>query len=402
MIVCSKTTTQILAWMVLFAVMFEAVPYNLSYIFSGNYWIVVAGDIIAPAALFLLPLGGILGDVYWGRYKTVVCGMALIALSMFITSVGSMLAISKEGNSFYGLVLTLMIVAFLLSIFGFSFFGSNIPQFALDQLMDKPSESLGMFAHWMAWAFSTGQVIVDVFSGSANCMNAKIARWFVHAKLILYSFLSVVFLLVAYCTRHHFNRDRVKYNPYKMIFKVLNFARKNKYPVGPVSAFTHCYDFRPSRLDYAKERYGGPFTTSDVEDVKTFKNVFFLLISFGLFFVLEVPTSSFLSNTLSAHAGDGIFVGKSQICEEKLNTGNLSKLSTVIVFPIYIWFIYCVLQSRPPKILHRLIIAVSLFILSVVSMLVIDLAGHVALYTQTRIKHNQCACLLEMKIPNKI
>ena len=102
----------------------------------------------------------------------------------------------------------------------------------------------------------------------------------------------MVLLLIAYYTRHHFNRDRVKYNPYKMIFKVLNFARKNKYPVGPVSAFTHCYDFRPSRLDYAKERYGGPFTTSDVEDVKTFKNVFILLISSGPFFVLEVPTSN--------------------------------------------------------------------------------------------------------------
>ena len=247
MIVCSKTTTQILAWMVLFAVIFEASPYTLSVVLSGNYWIVVAGDVIAPVALFLLPLGGILGDVYWGRYKTVVCGMALIALSMFITSVGSMLAISKEVNSFHSLVLALTIVAFLLSIFGFSFFGSNILQFALDQLMDEPSESLGVFAHWLAWAFSTGQVIVDVFGASVHCMN--IARWFVHATPILYSFLYVVFLLVAYCTRRHFNRDKVKYNPYKMIFKVLNFARKNKYPVGPVSAFAHCYDFRPSRLD---------------------------------------------------------------------------------------------------------------------------------------------------------
>ena len=274
MIVCSKTTTQILAWMVLFAVMFEAVPNNLSNTFSGNYWVVHAVGLIAFVALFLLPLGGILGDVYWGRYKTVVCGMALLALSMFFSSFGSVLAIGKEGNSFYGLILTLTIIAFLLGILGFSFFSSNILQFALDQLMDEPSESLGVFAHWMAWAFSTGQVIVYVFDASAHCMNEEIAQWFLHATPILYSFLYAVFLFIAYYTRHHFNRDRVKYNPYKMIFKVLNFARKNKYPVGPVSAFTHCYDFRPSRLDYAKERYGGPFTTSDVEDVKAFKNVY--------------------------------------------------------------------------------------------------------------------------------
>ena len=42
-------------------------------------------------------------------------------------------------------------------------------------------------------------------------------------------------------------------------------------------------------MDYAKERYGGPFTTSDVEDVKTFIRVFLMLPALGLIFVLIVP-----------------------------------------------------------------------------------------------------------------
>ena len=307
MIVCSKTTTQILAWMVLFAVIFEASPYTLSVVLSGNYWIVFAGDVIAPAALFLLPLGGILGDVYWGRYKTVVCGMALIALSMFITSVGSMLAISKEVNSFHSLVLALTIVAFLFSIFGFSFFGSNILQFALDQLMDEPSESLGV------------QSIQDDLQSPQLCKEEQVCTlvgmgffyWASDSRRFwcissLYEYCSVVrscytnFLFVSFRTcgfpprsllhKTPFQQGQSEVQPVQDDLQGPQLCKEEQVPCWPCLSvhFAHCYDFRPSRLDYAKERYGGPFTTSDVEDVKAFKNVFVLLISFGLFFVLEV------------------------------------------------------------------------------------------------------------------
>ena len=73
-----------------------------------------------------------------------------------------------------------------------------------------------------------------------------------------------------------FNKEKVKYNPYKII---LNFACKHKGPVGHPSAFAYCNEFKPSRLVYAKQRYGGPFTTSDVEDVKTLTRVFLMILS---------------------------------------------------------------------------------------------------------------------------
>ena len=42
------------------------------------------------------------------------------------------------------------------------------------------------------------------------------------------------------------------------------------------SAFTYCEDDPPSRIDFGKSKYEGPFTTEQVEDVKTF----FRLLSF--------------------------------------------------------------------------------------------------------------------------
>ena len=57
-------------------------------------------------------------------------------------------------------------------------------------------------------------------------------------------------------------------NPINLIFGVLNYARKNKYP-RLRSAFTYIDEEQPSRLDFGKHKFGGPFTEEEVEDVKT-------------------------------------------------------------------------------------------------------------------------------------
>ena len=55
----------------------------------------------------------------------------------------------------------------------------------------------------------------------------------------------------------------------KTIYRVLKFVSKNKTPLNR-SALTYWEEDIPSRLDLGKSRYGGPFTTEQVEDVKTF------------------------------------------------------------------------------------------------------------------------------------
>ena len=81
------------------------------------------------------------------------------------------------------------------------------------------------------------------------------------------------------------------HNPYKGVYNVLNFARKHKYPIRR-SAFTYCDDELPSRIDFAMERFGGPFTTEQVEDVKTFLRMLLVFVVLGPVFVLDVPIIS--------------------------------------------------------------------------------------------------------------
>ena len=48
----------------------------------------------------------------------------------------------------------------------------------------------------------------------------------------------------------------------------------------------------PQDLTFAKERFGGPFTTEQVEDVKTFVRIIGVLLVVGTAYVIDVPTST--------------------------------------------------------------------------------------------------------------
>ena len=88
------------------------------------------------------------------------------------------------------------------------------------------------------------------------------------APLMLCVALSVVASSLFLCNKVLI-KEPVTQNPFKLIYRVLKYALKHKY-ARQRSAFTYCEDELPSRLDFGKSKYGGPFTTEQVEDVKTF------------------------------------------------------------------------------------------------------------------------------------
>ena len=94
-----------------------------------------------------------------------------------------------------------------------------------------------------------------------------------------FSFLSLSVVLITDCLCHKWlDVHYKKSNPFKTILKVLNYARKTKYPERR-SAFTYIDEEEPSRLDYGKHKFGGPFTEEKVEDVKTIFRLLPLFLS---------------------------------------------------------------------------------------------------------------------------
>ena len=93
--------------------------------------------------------------------------------------------------------------------------------------------------------------------------------------------------------QHWFLIEPGSRNPYKLVYKVIKFASNHKKPVHR-SAFTYCEDELPSRLDLGKEKYGGPFTTEEVENVKAFWGILRVLLTIGPVFVVDIAVNGIL------------------------------------------------------------------------------------------------------------
>ena len=193
----------------------------------------------------------------------------------------------------------------------------------------------------------------------------------------LYSLLPVVVLQTAalsaawfslYKYKRHLTIEPAGNNPYIMVYKVLKYTWKHKCPERR-SAFTYWEEDIPPRIDLGKSKYGGPFTTEEVEDVKTFLLLLLVLISlFG--FHLAGNGYSLLQHLNcklcpSAIVHDGVSVSP-----------NILQTVTVLVsVPILHSAILPRFHRYIPNMLHRLGIGVVLVFFQQLAEMVIVLAS---------------------------
>ena len=124
---------------------------------------------------------------------------------------------------------------------------------------------------------------------------------------------------------------------------------KHKGPVGHPSAFAYCDEFKPSRLDYAKQRYGGPFTTSDVEDVKTLIRVFLDdLVPRTNICYCRTQLLIIIFATFAIHTGTESMIGHGNCSAEwvLLQSGLLSEIVSTLIMPLYTCLLFSVLYRK--------------------------------------------------------
>uniref|UniRef100_A0A1X7UX71 Uncharacterized protein n=1 Tax=Amphimedon queenslandica TaxID=400682 RepID=A0A1X7UX71_AMPQE len=128
--------------------------------------------------------------------------------------------------------------------------------FNIDQLIGSSSDELTAVLHW----HNFGPMIVFAIS----LFHIEIIY------VVLVGIVCVAAVLVSHnLFSHYLETTPVNtINPVKLIVRVLCYARKHKYPENR-SALTYWEEEAPSRLDLGKDKYGGPFTEEEVEDVKT-------------------------------------------------------------------------------------------------------------------------------------
>ena len=204
----------------------------------------------------VLPFAGWLADIYLRRHKVIIFSIA----TMWISSLLLTTIIVIERLAPFTNYIQIVLLATL--GIGYGCFQANIIQFGIDQLTDASTDEIVSFINWYSWSFvSSGTFIKLLYL----CISPR--EKFVVPLLLCVS-LSIVAGLIFWCN-DVLVKEPVTINPFKLIHRVLWYAVKHKHPEGR-SAFTYCEDELPSRLDFGKSKYGGPFTTEQVEDVKTF------------------------------------------------------------------------------------------------------------------------------------
>ena len=276
----SKGGTLVLMWSLLLATVFlsSAQP----FISNPIVFAILGGSffkyIIVPLAVFFLffPAFAFVGE-RWTRHR-------VLYLSSVLLSVGSL-----------GMLLSLILVHFLstksvplilcfivmnlVALVGFVLCLANIIQFGADQLHFAPSTDLPNLIYWFAFSFySIGstlffiQSLVTTYTGdNKNIYNFSVLFCFLIVLTVVPLFLIVIF------KKHLVNEPPQRNNPIRLIWGVLKFAKQHNAPIWR-SAFTYG-EALPSRMDLAKSRYGGPYSTEEVEDVKSFWNILLILLA---------------------------------------------------------------------------------------------------------------------------
>ena len=155
----------------------------------------------------------------------------------------------------------------------------------------------------------------------------------------------------------------------KLVFRVLKFAAKHKAPVHR-SALTYWEDDIPSRIDLGKSKYGGPFTTELVEDVKTFfkllvVSVPFVVIVLSLSLLVGKPVYMFSHIIMSPYSSVILHYFTYNEC-----------WCVIIGTMVYEFVIYPFVGNKLPSILSRIGAAsFVVIVLSIVS-LVVSIVRH--------------------------
>ena len=320
---------------------------------------------IALIFLVLSPLAGFLADVKFGRFKVLMCSSYLMVVSTSLALLaGGLIAFTVHSfNYYFYIVFALALFSILAYTCGRVFFLANVLQFGTDQLCDAPTRYSVLFLIAYYWCDKLSSVLtlsINIQGYVVPISNViklnKLEVILYVAMLIASTLVSTIILLILYKKKHWFMTESIRDNPYRLVYNVVTFALQHKKPIRR-SAFTYCENERPSRLDFAKQRYGGPFTTEQVENVKVLFNMLKVLLSLSPAFFLDLSATSTVihHHSLASHNASSIFI------TFFLNNGVLSPLLSVFCIPLYLLTVKPLLSKHLPNMFKRMGISIALF-----------------------------------------
>ena len=254
-----------------------------------SFWIYQGA--VGILLLVCAPLSGWLADARLGNYKVFKIGCVFVFFASVMACVGVMVLRNLTENNYASLVVSAVMVpiVYFAACTGTSACLVTSLQLGLDQMPDASAANITSFISWFVCVFFSGvwirDVSVRIFSYCLGTASSSVSNCTSFEQI--FSLFPVLCMVIVLCSDFLLSPKWLIKEPkspqsLKIIYQVLKFAKKNKAPVNR-SALTYWEEDIPSRIDLGKSKYGGPFTTEQVEDVKTIFKL--LVVSVPLFMV---------------------------------------------------------------------------------------------------------------------
>ena len=342
---------------------------------------IVNADVIIQSSVFKIMNGlgtavlylftGWLADVYFGRYKV----MKVSIWVMWIGNVcGTLLLLIHFLSPHDVPKYVSIVVAYIGAAIGSSGLIINAIPFGTDQMLGASSEEISSFIHWFIWAMYTGIASGYFMVNGLHCTSMSDSQTSLVSVLFAVAVSSVALCLDFLC-RNWLVVEPVSQNPLKSIYSVLKYAASHKHPARR-SALTYWEEDIPSRIDLGKSKYGGPFTTEQVEDVKTFFRLLVVSVAIS-FFVYPLISCNFSLSMFASH-----FQQQTTLFRNKDANSALLDFFTfayvVVIFgiPLYELVIYPLARNWIPSTLKRVGIGAFGTIIVASVALSADMVGH--------------------------
>ena len=215
--------------------------------------------------LFGAVFSGWLADAKLGNYRVMKYSFVLLFFLCLFSSAFTLV----PGLAHYVYVSVLYCIGGSLFVVAVVAYSVTSLQLGLDQMPDASSSNITSFIAWFVFSIYSGVWIPYVADLPIRFACSQLPYWVFQ----LYSLLpplcmSVVLILDFLLAKKWLILEPSSPQSLKTIYRVLKFAAKHKAPLNR-SALTYWEEDVPSRMDLGKSRYGGPFTTEQVENVKT-------------------------------------------------------------------------------------------------------------------------------------
>ena len=284
---------------------YGAIDSTLRILFSGSSWHETALILLVKftAGRVMYPIAGFLSDVCTGRFKMIQIGISLFWIAFALLSLSLSLASVQVGNHPMNTV-CLPVVAYVLISAGSSAIEVAIIPFGVDQLSQGASsheQSSYFYLYYFGRQLGSVVGILSFYGLSLVQINDKNELLNQYAVTSIQSVSALAGLTLAlvlvWWFKSHLFIDRQRENPLKEVVNVVFYAATVR-DTPPLTRRAFRYgEGKKKRMERAKYRYDGHYTSEEVEDVKTFCKILLILFSLGLCFMTYTGVSPHCNHT---------------------------------------------------------------------------------------------------------